>query len=128
MGPVDVGDARFDYVSTVVHWFDRWLKDEPTALDGMPRVQYYVLNSGRWQSSGTWPDPAAHPLRFYLRSGGHANSRLGDGRLSDEAPGDNEAKDAFSYDPKFPVPSLGGNCCSRRSSTNSCPSRAAPTC
>ena len=56
---------------------------------------------------------AARPLEgvqyrdFYLRSQRGANSIHGDGKLSDEAPGD-EGPDKFTYDPHDPIPTVGG--------------------
>jgi putative CocE/NonD family hydrolase len=47
---------------------------------------------------------------MYLHSAGHANSRLGDGGLSEQPPA-TEPADRFSYDPADPVPSRGGSVC-----------------
>ncbi len=50
--------------------------------------------------------------KWYLHSGGSANSVTGDGGLSTLGP-DDESPDHFAYDPRFPVQTLGGNnCCS----------------
>src|SRR6185369_15767914 len=50
-------------------------------------------------------------IKYYLHSGGRANSRFGDGALSD-APPVTEPADSFEYDPASPVPSVGGpGCC-----------------
>ena len=50
--------------------------------------------------------------RWNLHSGGGANTVRGDDALSTDAPED-EPDDHFVYDPRFPVPTLGGNtCCS----------------
>ena len=51
---------------------------------------------------------------MWLASGGHANTRNGDGVLSTTAPTKSpmkEAPDTFTYDPMNPVPSVGGNVC-----------------
>ena len=48
---------------------------------------------------------------WYLHSGGAANTLLGDGSLSPDAPADDPA-DTFTYDPDYPVQTRGGcNCC-----------------
>jgi putative CocE/NonD family hydrolase len=104
VGDREVGDARFDYVSTVKGWFDEWLKGiSPPAP--LPVVQYYVLNSSHWQSASAWPPPEAKPMQLYFSSGGHANSLAGDGRLVAQAPTGSQGIDRFVYDPMNPVPS-----------------------
>src|SRR5581483_1588716 len=45
--------------------------------------------------------------RYYLHSRGRANSLFGDGVLSPTPP-DDEPADIFWYDPRDPVPTLGG--------------------
>ena len=70
--------------------------------------------SSRGRTAGTTPtpgrSPARIPERWYLHSGGRANSLSGDGTLDREAPGD-EAPDFFVYNPFDPVPSMGGHSC-----------------
>ena len=41
-------------------------------------------------------------------SNGHANTRMGDGRLSEKAP-NSQPPDKYAYDPRFPVPTYGGH-------------------
>jgi hypothetical protein len=112
VGETSIGDARFDYVDQFTRWYDRWLKDDRDAIQGMPRVQYYLLNSGRWLSSDTWPVTGTRTQRLYFSSAGRANSRFGDGVLQSSPAAAQEPADEFVYDPLHPVPSLGGNCCS----------------
>ena len=110
VGDVDFGDARLPYLSLYLAWFDHWLKGVDNGITDIPRVHYYVMGRNEWASADTWPPPGAAATRFYLRSGGHANTRLGDGVLSPEAPGE-EPPDRFVYDPADPVPSRGGSVC-----------------
>ena len=50
--------------------------------------------------------------KWYLHSAGHANTLRGDGALSPTEP-DEEATDHFTFDPAYPVQTMGGNnCCS----------------
>lgn len=111
VGDRTVGDGRFDYVTLVTRWFDRWLKDDESVPE-LPAVQYYVLNSGEWKTAEAWPPPGTRPVRLYLSSGGHANSASGDGRLVAKEPAPSAASDELIDDPMHPVPSLGGSCCS----------------
>ena len=107
VGERNVGDARLDYYGIYIKWFDYWLKGDGDAFTDMPKVQYYTMGANEWRSSNAWPLPRTQYTSYYLHSGGDANSRHGDGRLSTEVPGD-EAPDTFVYDPANPVPSVGG--------------------
>jgi putative CocE/NonD family hydrolase len=111
VGDREVGDGRFDYVTLITRWFDRWLKDDRSAPE-LPPVQYYVLNASQWKTADSWPPPGGHPVRLFLNSGGHANSLLGDGQLQAKRPVSSETADELVDDPMHPVPSLGGSCCS----------------
>jgi uncharacterized protein len=111
VGDRTVGDGRFDYVTLVTRWFDRWLKDDASVPE-LPPVQYYVLNSSEWKTAQAWPPPGSRPARLYLSSGGHANSASGDGRLVAKESSQGAASDELIDDPMHPVPSLGGSCCS----------------
>src|SRR3984957_3281005 len=111
VGDRTVGDGRFDYVTLVTRWFDRWLKDDASVPE-LPAVRYYVLNSSEWKTAQAWPPPGGRPVRLYLSSGGHANSAAGDGRLLAKESARGAASDELTDDPMHPVPSLGGSCCS----------------
>jgi putative CocE/NonD family hydrolase len=105
-----MGDPRLDYYGLYVRWFDHWLKDAPNGVTDMPRVQLFVMGRNRWRASPEWPPPGMQPTRYYLSSDGRANTRHGTGVLRTTAPGQ-EPPDAFDYDPRHPVPSLGGGFC-----------------
>lgn len=66
------------------------------------------MGENRWRYFPSWPVAAAQDERWYLSSGGRANTSGGDGRLVRGAPG-REPPDRFVYDPLDPVPTLGGS-------------------
>ncbi len=112
VGERSVGDARLNYDEQIYAWFDHWLKSEANDFfKKTPRVQYYTMGSNKWQSSETWPPADVEMKTYYLNSGGKANSLYGDGKLTLQAPSKENKTDEFAYDPKFPVPSYGGNVC-----------------
>ncbi len=76
-------------------------------MDGPP-VSVFTMGENRWQELEDWPPPEARLIRYYLHSGGSANTASGDGTLSTDAPID-EPADTFTYDPDDPVPTHGGN-------------------
>lgn len=110
VGERSMGDARLDYSKMTYDWFDHFLKGENNDVLKRPKVQYFTMGMNKWQSSESWPPAGAEPMKFYLASGGKANSRNGDGVLT-SAPPANDSPDSFTYDPMNPVPSFGGNVC-----------------
>lgn len=89
-------------------WFDHWLKGQDNQVKEWPRVRIFVMGENRWRNENEWPLARTRFTNYYFHSGGKANTRLGDGGLSTDAPG-SEPADRFSYDPLHPVPSKGGN-------------------
>jgi uncharacterized protein len=91
-------------------WFDHWLKGEPNGIAEEPAVFYsprawvadrasYVPSD--WRRAERWPPPGTTPRRLYL---------TGDGGLSAAGPpnGADAAPRGFTYDPRRPIPTLGG--------------------
>lgn len=103
--PVQNGDRP--WYGYYLQWFDHWLKGEGPGLSAMPAYTYFMLQDNTWREAGSWPPADAKPVRWYLDSAGHANGRHGDGLLAPE-PAPAHAVDTFIYDPKRPVPSIGG--------------------
>jgi len=118
VGKRDVGDARFDYWSLYLRWFEHWLKGIENGVTRMPKVRLYVMGRNAWRDEQEWPLARTQYVKYYLHSGGGANGG-GDGSLSVAAPAD-EPPDSFVYDPGDPVPSVGGpGCCSGSSESAS---------
>jgi putative CocE/NonD family hydrolase len=110
VGDLNVGDARLRYWETYLAWYDRWLRGNARALDGLPKVQYYTIGRNAWQASDRWPAARMRETAIYLDSDGGANTRNGNGRLTSRAP-TRARVDTFTYDPDRPVPARGGSIC-----------------
>ena len=110
VGQRSMGDARLDYSKMTYDWFDHFLKGEQNDILKRPKVQYFTMGSNKWQASESWPPVGAESMKFYLASGGKANSLNGDGKLLSDPPA-TDMPDSFTYDPMNPVPSYGGNVC-----------------
>jgi putative CocE/NonD family hydrolase len=109
IGPNDhyfVYEGNFWPRDPYFEWFGHWLKGEHADLVNRPAVCYsprawvedratYVADD--WRCAERWPPPGAIPQRFYLR---------GDGSLSVTGPGG--APRRYRYDPRRPIPTLGG--------------------
>ncbi|MCL5116321.1 MAG: CocE/NonD family hydrolase [Firmicutes bacterium] len=102
----------YHYDIEVLRWFDRFLKDMRNGIEEEPRARYYVVGENRWRASADWPPVESRRVPVYLRSGGRANSRLGDGRLvsaafASQEPLPEAAYDEFLYNPEDPVSDSG---------------------
>jgi len=89
-----------------ITFFNKYLRGiEPPRP--MAPVRYFVMGINRWRNADTWPLLQTDWQRFFFHSKGKANSLTGNGVLNRDAPS-SEPEDIFVYDPRFPVPSLGG--------------------
>ncbi len=119
-GEIDFGpDNAFDLNAAWARWFDYWLKGIDNGVADDPPIRLFVMTppdegtagGGFWVSADEFPLPGSVETRFYLGSGGHANSIAGDGLLASAGP--EGPADAYVYDPREPVPTVGGNMCCR---------------
>jgi uncharacterized protein len=99
-------EALLDTDTILLRWFNHWLKDSGE-FSSEPRVRHFVLGENRWRHADEFPAGTSHIL--YIRGGGKANSRKGDGLLSEAPPVADEACDVFVYDPEVPVMAPGGS-------------------
>jgi len=102
-GGVDYGaDAKIDLDGYIVRWFDHFLKGVNNGVENDPPVYVFVMGENRWHTAKDWPPPQAQPTKYYLSSGGHANSLKGDGLLTTTPPR-KEGQDNYTYDPRHPT-------------------------
>jgi len=118
IGPRASGDADFgaaaevDMIAEQQRWFDQVLLGKNTGVLDEPRVRVFVMgggsglrndkgfmeDGGRWLATTAWPPPEATARAYYLHS---------DGSLSERQPG-SETASTYSFDPRNPVPTIGG--------------------
>jgi len=106
-------DAALDLPAFHQRWFDHWLKGMDNGVDRDPPVRIYVMGGGdahktpegrvfvggHWRDEQEWPLARTVATPYYLHSGGV---------LSPEKP--TAARPiTYLFDPKNPVPTLGGN-------------------
>jgi putative CocE/NonD family hydrolase len=102
-------DLKIDFVSLQLRWFDHWLKGVDTGMLNEAPIKLFVMGANVWRDEDEWPLARAVETRYYLHSGGHANSLHGDGVLGTTVPEAAEADaDQYRYDPANPVPTRGG--------------------
>ena len=108
IGDLDLGDgARLDMGAEHLRWYDRLLRGLDNGVDDELPIRIFVMGEKVWRYENEWPLARAVSTTYYLHSGGTANTLDGDGSLSREPPSD-EPPDRYRYDPKDPVPTLGG--------------------
>ena len=90
-----------------VKFYDRWLRGDTSALDGVAPVKLFVMGIDQWRDEQDWPLPDTRWTDFHLTSTGRANTADGAGVLTTEAPAD-AGHETYLYDPRRPVPSAGG--------------------
>jgi putative CocE/NonD family hydrolase len=101
---IDFGEsAIINWDGYVCRWFDRYLKGQKNGIDEDPPVYVFVMGRNRWHAEKDWPLPQTRWTKYFLHSGGKANSVLGDGTLSTVAPG-KEVADTYTHNPADPVP------------------------
>lgn len=113
-GDVDFGtQSLIQYNDLRLAWFDHFLKGMESEVAGWPAVRIFVMGGGSGQRTydgridhgGVWRDEEDFPLPntqftpYYLHSGGG---------LSTNAPSNPAAPSRYTFDPRDPVPTIGG--------------------
>ena len=99
-------NAAFPDAANPINWFDIWLKNGGKGIDKIPVVQYFVMGDPRdpnttgnvWKTADDWP-VRAKMRPFYFNADGTLRWRPG--KKAD-------ASLSYKYDPKKPVPTIGG--------------------
>jgi putative CocE/NonD family hydrolase len=110
--------AIADELGWRLEWYDHWLKGMANAVGKAPPfaspIRIFVMGTGNgrktpdgllnhggfWRDEEQWPLARTRETKFYF----HAN-----GGLSKSAPGAEPSSTQFTFDPRRPVPTLGGN-------------------
>jgi len=109
-GPPFVGELQFgpesmlDRMALHTEFLDFYLKGTADSYD-RPKSRLYITGANEWREYDAYPPNEAKEVRFFLQSGGHANTLDGDGKLSLET-ADSQSPDKYTFDPKNPVPSF----------------------
>jgi putative CocE/NonD family hydrolase len=94
-------------------WFDRWLRGISNGVDGEAPVRLFVMGGGdahktaegRVYVGGSWREEHEWPLARTVYTSFHLHA---DGTLS-PSPAGASAPTRYMFDPKNPVPTIGGN-------------------
>ena len=111
VGDLDFGSAaEFNEDEITLAWYDYLFKNVTNDFASPRPVRIFVMGANQWRDEDDWPLARAHNARYFLHSGGKANSTLGDGILATAAP-HSEDPDQYIYDPANPTPTIGGPLC-----------------
>jgi putative CocE/NonD family hydrolase len=101
--------AIADELAWRTSWYDHVMKGKPSPF--AKKVRYFTMGTGdghktpdgklfhggQWHETDTWPPAGTESMRFYLG---------GDGVLSTKK---QSGSSSYTFDPKNPVPTIGGN-------------------
>lgn len=105
VGGMDFGEqALVDLQTDYVKWLDHWLKGSDNGIEKEPLVSLFAMGSNKWLHGNTYPLENTQMTKYFLSSGGNANTSDGDGLLTTEPPGDDAPYDTYVYDPGNPTP------------------------
>jgi putative CocE/NonD family hydrolase len=111
IGDVDFGPAAdFKEDDVILSWYDHLFKNAANEFAVPQPVRIFVMGANQWRDEDEWPLSRTRQERYFLHSGGKANSVSGDGVLSSAGP-HAESADRYIYDPVNPAPTIGGPLC-----------------
>jgi putative CocE/NonD family hydrolase len=112
IGDVDFGPHAIEnpYTDVILDWYDFLCKGIKNEFATDKPVKLFVMGANEYRQEDDWPPPQAHPAKYFLHSGGKANSLRGDGSLSTTVP-KSEPPDGYVHNPASPVPTVGGPLC-----------------
>jgi uncharacterized protein len=112
IGDIDFGPhaTENDYTAVILDWYDFLFKDIRNEFSTDRPVKVFVMGVNEYRQEDDWPPPQAQATKYFLHSGGKANSLRGDGSLSTSAP-KSEPADVYLYNPANPAPTVGGPLC-----------------
>jgi putative CocE/NonD family hydrolase len=107
-------DAAIDLLGFRLRWYDRWLRGEMNGVDDDRPVWLYIMGTGddrrsavgrlkhggSWRAEREWPLARARAMTLYLQP---------DGALSNSVPSLESSSTTYTFDPRHPVPTIGGN-------------------
>ena len=114
-GQTDFGpQAAIDSEAFHLRWYDHWLEGADNGVEREAPVRIFVmgggserktaeglhLHGGVWRDEQEWPLARTRWTPYYLRP---------EGALSIEKPPESESISSYDFDPRNPVPTIGGN-------------------
>ena len=110
VGGMSFPGSNLDHLALRLRWFDHHLKGHDNGIMEEPPVRIYVMGENIWRDEQEFPLARQQEEAWFLREGPSGTvASLNDGLLSREPPVGGEGADSYEYDPRNPVPSIGGD-------------------
>jgi putative CocE/NonD family hydrolase len=107
-------DAAIAFNDLRARWFDRWLKGVDNGIEREAPVRIFVMGGGdghktpegrifvggSWRDEQEWPLARTQATPYYLQQGG---------ALAPQKPAGAPEPTRYTFDPRSPVPTIGGN-------------------
>lgn len=101
-----------------LRWFDHYLKGRATGVEKDSPIRLFVMGTGDghkdangrlfhggyWRNADAWPLAGTRTVPYYFHP---------DGGLRTTKPSDVTASTTYTFDPRFPVPTIGGGASAR---------------
>jgi len=108
LGELDFGHhALVDLDLIMTGFLDEAVRGRAPAEPAAP-ARVFLMGTNQWLDLSAWPAQQMAERNWYLSSDGHANSSLGDGRLTEAPPPASAPVDEWLHDPNRPVPFITG--------------------
>ena len=99
----NAGHAQMPLAESI-RWLDWVIRKQDNGIKSLPPVRLFVQGVDAERYYDQWPPPGVHQVPFYLHS--PEGTRIG---TLDIAPPGSERATRYRYDPRNPLPSIGGN-------------------
>jgi len=107
-------EAGINLLAFRLRWYDRWLRGDKNGVDDDSPVLLYIMGTGAdgrspagrlqhggfWRAEREWPLLRTRPTPLFLNAGG---------TLSSSPPPVPSSRTTYTFDPRHPVPTVGGN-------------------
>ena len=103
-------NAVLDMTGTALKWFDYTLKGVKNEFASGAPVKLFIMGDNIWRDEQEFPLARTQYTKYYLHSQAAVNGSTSNGELSTVKPGA-ERREEFDYDPRNPVPTIGGRLC-----------------
>ena len=107
-------DAAIDLLAYRLRWYERWMKGVDNDVSKDAPVWIYVMGTGddrrspagRLKHGGSWRAEKEWPIQRAMRTKLYFHA---DGSLRATPPSEPESRTTYTFDPRHPVPTVGGN-------------------
>ncbi len=98
-GELSYPNAVMYSAKKTIDFYDYWLSGVDNGFDREPPIAYYQMGAEEWRSSDVWPPEGVNDRPYHLHE---------EGVLSTSEPAADSEPSSYRFDPRNPVPTVGG--------------------